>query len=147
MMKKLTNENFEEVAQSQKDLYIIKFGSKTCGPCNTMKPVLDALVQNNPETAIFEVDTDESPELAAHFGIRAVPTIHYCENREILYSFHGVTPLRDLQYVIDNKDDAHFRETGEFQKEDQNKDHTFGIIIAAVLTLVVGAFIAASVLS
>jgi thioredoxin 1 len=147
MLRKLNNENFEYVAQTEKKLYIIKFGSKTCGPCNTMKPVLDKLAQDNPKTSIYEVDTDESPELAAHFEIRSVPTIHYCENREIIYSFHGVTPLRDLQYVIENKDDTHFRETGSFKTEETKKDRTFEIILGLTLALVLGAFAAASFFS
>jgi thioredoxin 1 len=145
MLKKLNSENFEYVAQTEKSLYIIKFGSQTCGPCHTMKPVLDKLAEENPGVSIYDVDTGEAPELAEHFGIRAVPTIHYCENREILYSFHGVTPLRDMQYVINNIDDPHFRETGEFKTEAQKKSYTFEIAVGAALLLFIGAFIAASV--
>lgn len=145
MLKKLNSENFEYVAQSEKGPYIIKFGSETCGPCNTMKPVLDKLAQENQGISIYDVDTNESPELAAHFGIRAVPTIHYCEDREILYTFNGVTPLRDMQYVIDNINDPHFRETGEFKVENEKKSYAFEIAVGVALTLFIGAFIAASV--
>jgi thioredoxin 1 len=120
-MEKLTGSNFEEVVSSQEGLFVIKFSSPTCGPCGTMKPVFKALDDNNPSLNVFEVDTSESPELASHFGVRGVPYVTFCENREVLYDFTGVTPLADLQFVVDNIDDPHFRETGQFQVQESNE--------------------------
>ncbi len=144
MLKKINSENFEYAIQSENGPYIIKFGSQSCGPCHTMKPVLDTLAQNNPSVSVYEVDTDESPELAGHFEIRSVPTMHYCEGREILFSQYGVTPLRDMQYVIDNFNDEYFRANGEFQIEKTKKNYTFEILIGVVLLGVVLAFSFAS---
>lgn len=144
MLEKINSENFEEKIGQQKNPYFLKFGSKTCGPCNTMKPVLLALAENNPEFNVFEIDTDESSELAQKFEIRAVPTIHLCEEREILYSFYGLTPLRDLEYAVKNIDDPYFREHGEFKisKEAQKKNFKFeGLVILLVLIFVLLIFV------
>lgn len=139
-MKQLTNENFEEVANSEKGLFIIKFFSDTCGPCKTMDPVISLLEEKNPNLNIYKVNTGLSPELADHFGVRGVPTIIYCENREVLYQFVGLTPFSDLQYVIDNKDDPHFRETGTFKLPEKKRDWVFIGVIAVIVIIFLSFF-------
>ncbi|MCF8059272.1 MAG: thioredoxin family protein [Bacteriovoracaceae bacterium] len=132
-MKKLNVENFEEVVTNEKGFFIIKFSSPTCGPCKTMNPVFEALSNNNPDLNIYEIDTMESPELADHFGVRGVPYITFCENREVIYSFTGTTPLGNLQYVINNINDPYFREHGEFHKERPKTSPWFALSVVAVI--------------
>jgi thiol-disulfide isomerase/thioredoxin len=133
-VKELTSANLDKVGKKEKKLYVIKFSSPSCGPCNTMKPVIEELSKNNKDLSVYEVDTQKSPELAQHFEVRGVPTIKFCKKREILYSFTGVTPLGDLQYVIDNIDDPYFVEHGEFNRP--KKKAPIGIIITfAIIVL------------
>ena len=140
-MKRINSSNFEDVVSNEKGLFVIKFFSPTCGPCNTMNPVFNALNENNPEVNVYEIDTMESPELAAHFGVRGVPYVTYCENREVLYSFTGVTPLVDLQYVIDNINDAYFRTHGEFRKKEVPKSRVFEVSIILIVLAFIMLFI------
>lgn len=140
-MKKLSVENFEEVANGEKGPFIIKFFTDTCGPCKTMVPVMEALEKKNPGFPIYEVNCGTSPELAGHFGVQGVPNITYCEKREVLYQFTGVTPLADLQYVIDNLNDPYFKAHGEFQKAKKSTDWKFYGLIGFVLAFFVFLFI------
>ncbi|MCP4915029.1 MAG: thioredoxin family protein [Oligoflexia bacterium] len=132
-MKRINSENFESIVNQENGLFVIKFFSPTCGPCHTMTPVFEALDQNNPQINVYEIDTSESPELAAHFGVRGVPYVAYCEQREVLYHFTGVTALGTLQYVIDNINDPYFRENGEFKKPEVKKSWAFELSIAALI--------------
>ncbi|MDD0853404.1 thioredoxin family protein [Halobacteriovorax sp. GB3] len=141
MDHQLTLENFEATVQAQQRPYVIQFFSTTCGPCQTMKPVIEKLRAENDSLNVFTVNTNEEPEISAHFGIRSVPTIHVCEGREILYSFHGVTPFRDLQFVLENIDDIHFRTTGEFKRDNEKKDYTFSLIVIGLLAIFIGLFV------
>jgi thioredoxin 1 len=136
-MNKINTDNFEKIINDEKGLFVIKFYSPTCGPCKTMTPVFEALDKNNNDINVYEVDTMESPELASHFGVRGVPYVTYCEGREVLYSFTGVTPLGNLQYVIDNIDDSYFREHGDFEKQDEKKDHRFTLLVFFLIVLFV----------
>lgn len=140
-MKRLNTENFQDTVSAEKGLFVIKFFSPTCGPCSTMKPVFEALENNNPDVPVYEVDTMESPELASHFGVRGVPFTAFCENREVLYEFTGVTPLGSLQYVVDNINDPHFRETGEFKKAEVKKTWGFEITVAVIVLILLSAII------
>lgn len=103
-----------------------------------MVPVMEALDQNNPTIPIYEVDTMESPEIASHFLVKGVPYIAFCENREILYAFTGLTPLNNLQYVLDNIDDTYFRINGTFRQPEFKKSYWFEISIVIVLAFLIG---------
>jgi thioredoxin 1 len=143
-VEKLNRDNFEDIVSAESGLFVIKFSSPTCGPCHTMAPVFEALDKNNPNVNVYEVDTMESPELAAHFGVRGVPFVVYCENREVLYQFVGVTPLSDLQYVINNIDDPHFRANGEFKQPEVKKTWWFEISVAVVILAFISAILLTS---
>ena len=140
-MKQLTSEIFEEVANSEKGLFIIKFFSDTCGPCKTLDPVFKLLEEKNPNINFYKVNSGISPELAEHFEVRGVPTVIYCEKREILYRFVGLTPLVDFQYVIDNINDPHFRETGNFILPEKKKDWIFPSVIFLVVIIFLIVFL------
>jgi thioredoxin 2 len=54
---------------------LVDFHSPTCGPCIVMHPLLERLAKRRAgELMVIKVNTDNSPELAAGFGIKAVPT-------------------------------------------------------------------------
>lgn len=55
---------------------IIDFYADWCGPCRMLAPVLEEIEkQYGDKIDIFKVDTEASPELAAVFGIRGIPSI------------------------------------------------------------------------
>jgi thioredoxin 1 len=140
-MKRINGENFDQLVNQEKGLFVIKFFSPTCGPCKTMDPVFKALNENNSDVNVYEIDTMESPELAAHFGVKGVPYVTFCENREVLYSFTGVTPLADLQFVVDNINDAYFRTHGEFRKEEGAQSKKFEVFVLLLILTFVLLFI------
>lgn len=140
-MERINVDNFEDVASREKGLFIIKFFSPTCGPCAAMTPVFEALDKNNPNVNVYEIDTMESPELAAHFGVRGVPYVTYCESREVLYSFTGTTPLADLQYVVDNINDAYFRTHGKFKTEEQGSSNHFMLLVVLIVLGFIALFV------
>lgn len=134
-MERISSENFDSIINQLDSPYLLKFGSKTCGPCNTMGPVLEKLSEENPDFKVYEVDTDESPELAGSFEIKSIPAMHFCDGREIIYSLQGVTPFRDLQYIIHNINDPHLREHGEFKIEEK-KSHFGAILFVSIVAFI-----------
>lgn len=52
------------------------FVANWCGPCQTVKPVLEKLARDFPgKVSFFDVDDEESKILIEDYGIRSVPTI------------------------------------------------------------------------
>lgn len=137
---KLTLENFQNLVPPGEKLSVIKFSSTTCMPCKTMQPVWEHFKKNNSDKKLYEVDVGVEPEIAGFFNVRSVPTIVYIEGQNPLYHFVGVTPLRDLQYVLDNINDPYFRTHGEFKVE-KKKDHFFTLVVILLILLFLGLFI------
>lgn len=71
----ITNENFEEVINSNKTV-LIKVGAEWCGPCRMLKPVIEEIAKEFEGRAIVaEADADECDAIVDKFKIRGVPTI------------------------------------------------------------------------
>ncbi len=54
---------------------LVDFYSPTCGPCLMMHPLVERLAKRRAgEIMVIKINTENSPQLAAGFGIKAVPT-------------------------------------------------------------------------
>jgi thioredoxin 2 len=54
---------------------LVDFFSPTCAPCLMMHPLVERLAKRRAgEIMVIKVNTENSPQLAAGFGIKAVPT-------------------------------------------------------------------------
>lgn len=69
--------------QLTEEKLMVKFGADWCGPCKMVAPVLEELSEEGYN--ICEVDVSDSPEVAAKYGIRGVPTyIIFEDGKEVL---------------------------------------------------------------
>jgi len=59
---------------------IVKFSTKTCGPCKLLQPTFDKVSQQFPSISFENVDCNDNPELPKSLGIRGVPTLILFEN-------------------------------------------------------------------
>ncbi|MBR1738429.1 MAG: thioredoxin [Firmicutes bacterium] len=77
-----TKDNFEtEVLKSDVPV-LVDFNAQWCGPCKSMKPMLEELAAADPAYKIVSVDIDEEDELAEDYDIGSIPCLVVFKNGE-----------------------------------------------------------------
>ena len=98
----INSDQFEaEVEQAGVPVVVDVFAA-WCGPCKMVAPVLDALAEEYAGKVKFvKVDVDTSPDVAARFGIRGVPTMLLFKDGELKDTLVGFKPQEELTPILD----------------------------------------------
>lgn len=83
--------DFQSSIQGSK-LSVVDFYATWCGPCKAMAPHLSKLVNEYPDVGFYKVDVDESPDIAQHCQVSAMPTFVFAKNGELLGKVVGANP-------------------------------------------------------
>lgn len=137
IMEELDKSGLDRVAAMETAPYLLDFFSKSCGPCGTMKTVLHSFKTHQPHIGVYAIDVEKNGELAAVFGVRGVPTLAFCQGREVLYTKVGVTSEAELLHIYHSLTGSYFQETGEIPPLKIQRD----MIFAALTTILILLFV------
>ena len=93
-----------EVLESEKPV-IVDFWVPWCGPCRALAPVLEEIASTHVDKVrVVKVDIDASPETAAAYHVRSVPTLVAFRDGVSVATVVGAKPkvrlLADLADVL-----------------------------------------------
>ncbi len=84
-------------------LLIVKYVSPGCGPCHTLKPILNKVVDEFEGLIHFvEIDIEKDRDIAENAGVNGTPTIQLFKNKELLVESKGIKPKSQYRQLVES---------------------------------------------
>jgi thioredoxin 1 len=101
MSEILNSANFEEKALKADKPALVDFFATWCGPCKRLAPILEELTGEVSEQAyVYKVDIDQSPDLAARYGVVSVPTLIVFRDGQPAAKMVGAQPKAAIMQML-----------------------------------------------
>lgn len=71
----VNKDNFEDEVLKSDIPVLADFNAEWCGPCRSMKPMLEELAETNPGYKIVSIDIDAEDELAEDYEVSSIPCL------------------------------------------------------------------------
>ena len=84
-------------------LLVVKYVSPNCGPCHTLKPILNKVVDEfDGKVHFVEIDIAQDRDIAENAHVSGTPTIQFFKNRELLTESKGIKPKSQYRQLIES---------------------------------------------
>jgi len=99
----LDEASFDAEVGKHKELLMVDFWAEWCAPCRAIAPTLEELATDSKGTvSLAKVNVDDSPALAARYGIRSIPTILFMKEGKVVDQLIGAVPKSQLKKKLDS---------------------------------------------
>lgn len=96
-MKDVNELDFEEIVGG-KELTIIDFSASWCMPCRMLAPIINQVANTVTDVNFFNLDIDDSEDIAKRYRIFSVPTLLAFKEGKVLDTMVG---LNSFEQVLD----------------------------------------------
>lgn len=97
MALEVNDNNFEEVVIKSDKPVLVDFWAEWCGPCRIIAPIMDEIAeQYSGKALVVKCDVDNSPNVAARYSIRNIPTVLFFKEGQIADKQVGAVPKNNF---------------------------------------------------
>ncbi|MBQ6646098.1 MAG: thioredoxin [Clostridia bacterium] len=97
----VNKENFEAEVLKSNVPVLADFNATWCGPCRSMKPMLDELAAENKGYKIVSIDIDENDELAEDYDVTSIPCLVVFKGGEEVNRSVGLIPKDAIAALVE----------------------------------------------
>ncbi|MBN2555086.1 MAG: thioredoxin [Anaerolineales bacterium] len=102
MLKKITEEVFEELVLHSTGPVLVDFGAEWCHPCKKLDPLVEELAEEwKHRVDVYKIDVDESASIAMAYAVMGVPTLMLFNQGEITARLTGFAHKNKLKKVFE----------------------------------------------
>lgn len=104
----LGDQNFHDFVKQVSLPVMVDFFSPTCGPCQRMLPIVNAMAREHANRFIIAtVDTSKNQGIALFFDIRSVPRFIFFKNGSLIDQISGAVSKDILEKKLTSLEKSH----------------------------------------
>jgi len=89
--------NFDDQVLKSDVPVLVDFWAQWCAPCFMIAPAVEEIAREyDGKLKVCKANVDEGPQVAARYGIRAIPTVMVFNNGQMVEQIVGVVPKERL---------------------------------------------------
>ena len=102
MAFEFTDKNFKEEVLDKGGFTVVDFWAEWCGPCKQIGPMVEELAgEYKGKVNIGKMDVDNNPATPGQYGVRAIPTIIFLKDGELIDKQVGASTKQALKDKIE----------------------------------------------
>jgi putative thioredoxin len=87
----VTDATFEDevLARSDTQAVVIDLWAPWCGPCKSLGPILERVIDETDGVVLAKVNVDENPKISEAFQVQSIPAVYAIKDRAVVDGFMG----------------------------------------------------------
>lgn len=119
----------EVLARSDSQPVVIDLWAPWCGPCRSLGPMLEKVIDETENVVLCKVNVDENPKISEAFQVQSIPAVYAIKDRAVVDGFMGAVgesqirefalrlnaPPSEADLLVQRGDEASLRQALELE--------------------------------